>query len=229
VPLARELLRRLRELTRATGTLLVFDEVVTGFRWAPGGVQELAGVTPDLTTLAKVLAGGLPGGAVAGPHDVMEVLEFREPDAVKVAHPGTHNAHPLAAAAGVATLTACSSGTEQAETGRRAAGLRARLNDVLARRGAPGAVYGESSTFHITFDPQATPGNVDDVEPRSLKLGVQGDAATGLHCGMLLRGVHLFHASGFLSPAHADEDLDATVAAFDDTVAELRHAGLIDG
>ena len=229
VPLAEGLLRALRELTEAHGTLLLFDEVVTGFRWSPGGVQALTGVTPDLTTLAKVLAGGLPGGAVVGRDDVMEVLEFRGVGATKVGHPGTHNAHPLSAAAGAATLAACADGVPQREMAQRAQGLRARLNDVLDRRGARGTVYGESSTFHLVFGPDARPGTLEGVDPVSLKLGVQGQLSTELHCGMLERGVHLFHASGFLSPAHDDEDLERTVAAFDETLGELLERRLVNG
>ena len=74
VPLPAGLLAAVRELTAATGTVLVFDEVVSGFRWSPGGVQAVAGVTPDLTVLGKILAGGMPGGAVAGRADLMEHL-----------------------------------------------------------------------------------------------------------------------------------------------------------
>lgn len=229
VPLAQALLRSLRELATAHGTLLLFDEVVTGFRWSPGGVQALTGVTPDLTTLAKVLAGGLPGGAVVGRSDVMEVLEFRGVGAPKVGHPGTHNAHPLSAAAGAATLAACAEGGVQREIAQRAEGLRTRLNDVLHRRGAHGTVYGESSTFHIVFAADARPGTLEGVDPVSLKLGVQGELSTELHCGMLQRGVHLFHASGFLSPSHDDDDLERTVAAFDETVGELMESRLVDG
>ena len=103
-----------RERTRDVGTLLVFDEVVTGFRWSPGGAQALLGVEPDLTALAKILAGGLPGGAVAGRAEVMEMLDFgRE---TKVSHHGCHNAHPLAAAAGTTTLRWSSAASTAAAT-----------------------------------------------------------------------------------------------------------------
>ena len=81
--------------TSRHGAVLIFDEVVTGFRWAPGGVQEVAGITPDLTAAGKIVAGGMPGGALAGQRaSVMELLEFRDdPGWRKVNHPGTHNAH----------------------------------------------------------------------------------------------------------------------------------------
>src|SRR3990172_2446902 len=108
VPLRPAFLADLRRLCTGHGTLLIFDEVVTGFRYAPGGVQALSGVIPDLTTLAKILAGGLPGGAVVGRADIMAAFEFRADPQWnryrRLYHPGTFNANPLSAAAGVAPL-----------------------------------------------------------------------------------------------------------------------------
>ena len=86
---------------------MIFDEVVTGFRVSPGGAQAEYGIRPDLTTLAKILAGGLPGGAVTGRKDILDLLDFqvtKTSDREKIAHPGTFNANPLSAAAGVAAL-----------------------------------------------------------------------------------------------------------------------------
>ena len=141
VPLPPERVASIAAAARAHGTLVVFDEVVTGFRWSPGGAQAVIGVTPDLTTLAKVVAGGLPGGALTGRADVMDVLAFRE-GTRKVEHPGTHNAHPLSAAAGIATLDLLADGIGLARAdarGRRAArgalrGLRAALDARLRLR-----------------------------------------------------------------------------------------------
>src|SRR5262249_58082821 len=104
VPMPDGFLAAARKLADDTGTLLIFDEVVSGFRWAPGGIQQTSGVLPDLTVLGKVLAGGMPGGAVCGRADLMQLLAGPAAGSRRVAHPGTHNAHPLAAAAGVATL-----------------------------------------------------------------------------------------------------------------------------
>src|SRR5207248_885313 len=83
--------------------LLIFDEVVSGFRWSPGGVQQLLSVMPDLTTLAKIVSGGLPGGAVAGQRDIMQLISFEDRQR-KIIHQGTFNANPLSAAAGCACL-----------------------------------------------------------------------------------------------------------------------------
>src|SRR5438309_764009 len=103
VPIRGDFLRTLRELTLRHDRLLIFDEVITGFRVHPGGAQGHYGVTPDLTTLAKVLAGGLPGGCLAGRADILAALEFR-PGKPKMKHPGTFNANPLSAVAGITTL-----------------------------------------------------------------------------------------------------------------------------
>src|SRR5204862_856493 len=111
-------LQELRALTQRHGVLLIFDEVITGFRYAPGGAQAYFGVTPDLTTLAKIVAGGLPGGAVCGVRDVMAMIAHRG-DPVwdrsqRVAHAGTFNANPLSSAAAIATLELCADASMQA-------------------------------------------------------------------------------------------------------------------
>src|SRR5205085_10234746 len=109
VPVRGDFLRSLRELTTRYGRLLIFDEVISGFRVSPGGAQAFYGVTPDLTALAKILAGGLPGGCVAGRADVLAFIEPRA-GKPKMKHPGTYNANPLSAAAGIAALKRVASG-----------------------------------------------------------------------------------------------------------------------
>jgi len=109
-----EFLHSLRALTAKRGVVLIFDEVITGFRYARGGAQERYGITPDLTTLAKILAGGLPGGAVTGRADILGFLDYHA-DAQwnrhgRVAQQGTFNGNPLSAAAGIACLTQVATG-----------------------------------------------------------------------------------------------------------------------
>ncbi|MGH9295651.1 MAG: aspartate aminotransferase family protein, partial [Acidimicrobiales bacterium] len=113
VPIDEILLGAARHLASDSGALLIFDEVVTGFRWSPGGVQAVTGITPDLTVLGKILAGGLPGGAVCGGSEIMEHIGVDVDAHRRVAHPGTHNAHPLSAAAGATTLGLLRSGERQ--------------------------------------------------------------------------------------------------------------------
>jgi glutamate-1-semialdehyde 2,1-aminomutase len=212
-----------RRLTGAAGALLVFDEVVTGFRWAAGGVQEVAGVRPDLTALGKILAGGMPGGAVCGRADLVGQIGGPGYGPRRVAHPGTHNAHAVSAAAGVATLGLAASGEVQARAGRVAASLQEALNAAFAEAGAAGCAYGDSSTFHLLFG-HATP---DGLEVGTLKDGVPAALSPALHCAMLSRGVHLFHGSGFLSAAHGEREVDQTVSAFAATLKELQEEGLL--
>src|SRR5207253_7617332 len=131
-----DFLRALRDITTRLGRLLIFDEVITGFRVSPGGAQAYYGVKPDLTTLAKILAGGLPGGCVAGRADVMAALEFR-PGKPKMKHPGTFNANPLSAAAGVATLDLVATGEPGRRGNETARLLRATLNTLSAERNDP--------------------------------------------------------------------------------------------
>src|SRR5262249_35767179 len=124
------------------------DEVIYGFRVHPGGAQGHYGIVPDLTTLAKILAGGLPGGCVAGRADILAAIEWR-PGKPKVRHPGTFNANPLSAAAGTTTLRILADGEpcrQASEMGRR---LRGRLNDLFAERDAPWVAYGEFSGFRL--------------------------------------------------------------------------------
>ncbi|MGN6796391.1 MAG: aspartate aminotransferase family protein [Streptosporangiaceae bacterium] len=213
-----------RKLADDTGTLLIYDEVVSGFRWAPGGVQEASGVLPDLTVLGKILAGGMPGGAICGSADLMGLLAGPAAGPRRVAHPGTHNAHPVSAAAGVATLALAASGEVQAAADRVAASLRDELTAVFRRHGAAGRAYGESSTFHLLFGHDCAPGELDDA---TLKASVPPASLSAmLACSMLNEGVHLFHGSGFLSTTHGEREVELTVRAFDKTLGRLQAAGL---
>src|SRR5439155_11613725 len=107
VPMRGPFLRALRDVTQRLEKLLIFDEVITGFRVAPGGAQEHYGIKPDVATFAKIVAGGFPGGAVAGRADIMDIMTVRD-DARwnalhRVSHQGTFNSNPISAAAGLAT------------------------------------------------------------------------------------------------------------------------------
>ncbi len=224
VPFDDGFLATARRLADDSGTLLVFDEVVSGFRWAPGGVQALTGVLPDLTVLGKILAGGMPGGAVCGRADLIDLLSGPAAGSRRVAHPGTHNAHPLSAAAGIATLRLASSGQPQAHADRLAADLRDELTAVFRRRGVAGRAFGESSTFHLMFDYAENPHALDAA---TLKVSVPpARLFSALHCAMLTKGVHLFHGSGFLSSAHSEREADLTICAFATALEQLQAEGL---
>ncbi len=220
VPLPRGFLQAARQLADRSGTLLIFDEVVSGFRWAPGGVQSSTGVLPDLTVLGKILAGGMPGGAVCGWADIMDHIGG---GAQRVAHPGTHNGHPLSAAAGVAALGLAASGEAQEHAARAAASLRSDASSVFERCGVPGRAYGQSSSFHLLFGHAEAP---EQLDPATLKRSLPPALSAALHCSMLLEGVHLFHGSGFVSTEHTDSDHERTIAALAATLPRLQAEGL---
>jgi glutamate-1-semialdehyde 2,1-aminomutase len=167
--------------------------VVTGFRVASGGMQSLLGIRPDLSMFGKVMAGGLPGGGVGGRRDLMELLASR------VVHPGTFNANPLTAAAGIATLEICSTGEPQAMAEAYAARLEAGWREVIERRGTDGRVWRLASIIHLHL------------------------ADARLHATLAGRlraeGIDLLNTSAFCSVAHTDADLSASVDAFDRVLA----------
>jgi glutamate-1-semialdehyde 2,1-aminomutase len=153
IPLADGYLQGLREVTRQHGVLLIFDEVITGFRFAPGGMQEYAGVVPDLATFAKIMAGGQPGGAVTGSAEIMSVFDYTgdpERDRLRrVVHFGTFNAAPLSAAAGIACLRQLADGQASQHAAAMGERLRCGLDEVLERRNVAGYIYGAGTEFHV--------------------------------------------------------------------------------
>jgi glutamate-1-semialdehyde 2,1-aminomutase len=234
-PLPVVFVRELRRLTAARGVLLVCDEVVTGFRVAPGGVQERAGIAADLTTLAKILAGGLPGGAVGGRADVMRHLEFG--DAAwnrehKIRHNGTFNANPLSAAAGITTLERVATGEPGACAAELCQRLIAGLNGVIHERELRGwAAYGDTSIFHLVVGASVPfePGRLTaEMPPDELKRGGNSQLLNALRLGLNNHGADLMRGrSGFLSAAHTDADIAATVAAFAATLDDMEAEHLL--
>jgi glutamate-1-semialdehyde 2,1-aminomutase len=231
VPIRGEFLRALRDITTRLGVLLIFDEVITGFRVGPGGAQAHYGVTPDLTALAKILAGGLPGGCVAGRADVMAALEFR-PGKAKMRHPGTFNANPLSAAAGIATLEQVATGEPCRRANEVARLLRQRLNALFAERGWDWVAYGEFSAVRLLPGYTGPRPDGDEFIPHGGtfdKLDGPRDARLvhAFRRGMLLHGVDLPGLAGMTMAAHSDEDLERTVAAVAGTVEALRGEGIV--
>jgi glutamate-1-semialdehyde 2,1-aminomutase len=230
VPIRGAFLRALREITTREGVLLIFDEVITGFRVAPGGAQAHYNVLPDLTALAKILAGGLPGGCVAGRADILANLEFRAGKA-KMKHPGTFNANPLSAAAGVATLNRVATGEPGKQANASGRLLRQRLNALFTARNEDWVAYGEFSGFKLLPNYDGPRPAADDFVPYGgalEKLDVPRDPRLthAFRQGMLLHGVDLPGLGGMTTAAHSEEDLDATVAAVAGTLDMLREEGL---
>lgn len=245
VPLSGEFLRELETVCRRHGTLLIFDEVVTGFRVHTGGAQALHQVRPDLTCLAKVMAGGLPGGAVVGRKAVMELLEFRPNQPgwdkeSKVAHFGTFNANPLSAAAGIAALRVIRDTDAIGHANSLCRQLIDGFNQVLRRRGVRGLAYGQSSMFHIALGVEGLPEHIvaeNSAEsalaalpaPLQARLlaAAKGPETQVVRRAMLLEGVDLMRTGGFLSLAHTADDLQRTLQAFDRALVRLADAGQI--
>ncbi len=236
VPTAPGFLAFLREATEAAGALLIFDEVVTGFRVAPGGAQAALGVTPDLATYAKIIAGGLPGGAVAGKADIFDLLDFEKARAggfEKIGHQGTYNANPVAAAAGltalrlIATTAACDRANAFGDA------MRARLNQAIREAGLAWAAYGEHSAVHVFTNPAARAGiGPDSFDPLALPfMELKGNApgvAQKLRLAMLLNGVDMNGwPGGTISAAHGPRELDETDAAFRSAIAMLKAEGVV--
>ncbi len=235
VPLAGDFVALLRRETERHGALLILDEVVTGFRVAPGGAQETLGITPDLCALAKILAGGYPGGAVAGRRDVMDLLDFEaaaETGRAKIDHFGTFNANPVSAAAGVAALGQIASGEVCRRASGHAARIREGINGVLKESGVPWAAYGTHSSFNIHLGGRrgdVVPGAFDAAAaaPGDL-MRVPQPLGARFHLAMMLHGVTLGGSpGGYVSAALDDADIEATVEAVRESIRMLRAEDLL--
>jgi glutamate-1-semialdehyde 2,1-aminomutase len=230
VPIAPGFLEALRAETSQTGVLLIFDEVVTGFRVAPGGAQALFGVMPDLSTFAKVLAGGLPGGAVAGRADILAFLDTKAAGQTKIHHPGTFNANPLSAAAGVSMLSAVADGKAQRFANDQAAKLRYGMNEILARENVAWRVYGKHSDWKLYYGADAPPhdGNdqsVDDVPWQRLD-SRHPQQSNALRQALILQGIDFNGGRALVGTCHTDAVIAETLAGFAAAVRAVKEHGL---
>ena len=229
VPLPDGFLTKLREIATRRDVVLIFDEVITGFRWSPGGLQARDGVIPDLTTLAKNLTGGMPGGAVAGIEPLMHFLDpavTAEGHRPAVTHNGTFNGSPIIAAGAVAALTHLATGEHQRRADRVAARLRKGMRAILDRHQVQGTVYGDSSTFHTYFGPCEN-GSVEGLPAETIR-GMPKALVDGLREGMRAHGVDLqSYTGGVTSSAHGDEEVSLTLGAFEATVQSLLAQGIL--
>lgn len=207
-------LQGLREITTHYGIPLIYDEVVTGFRFAYGGAQEYYGVTPDLATFGKIVGGGYPLAAVAGKAEIMESFARPDNDGLAVGQVGTLNGNPVAAAAGLATLKVLRQpGTYERlrSSGQR---LREQLAATLREHHVAGQVLGDGPIFHVLFTPQPVRTYRDALSADTTKHRV-------FHDELLKHGVLKPPSKGYISLAHSDEDLEATGNAFDTAMASV--------
>jgi glutamate-1-semialdehyde 2,1-aminomutase len=206
-------LEGLRRLCDEAGALLVFDEVMTGFRVAWQGAQGLFGIRPDLTTLGKVIGGGLPLAAYGGRRQIMEKISPAGP----VYQAGTLSGNPIAVAAGLAALRTLKADDGAAYRQLETIGTRLEegLREVAGRRGVPCQVVrrGAMLGFFLTANPVRTMADVDACDQERFR---------SLFHGLLERGVHLppsAYEAFFFSTAHGPEEIRRTLEAFDAAIA----------
>jgi glutamate-1-semialdehyde 2,1-aminomutase len=230
VPLTIEFNHQLRALTKQYGVPLIYDEVITGFRYSPGGYQHLAGITPDLTVLGKVVTGGLPGAAVVGRAEIMSLFDYtgdsRHDRHGRVSHLGTFNANPLSTAAGVASLRLAADGRVQAEADRMADLLRTGMDQVLDDLDAAAYVYGDSSLFHVFMEEHPGSGAPSRAALRTIDAarlkGIPGRVVSAFQRNLQVRGVDLLsYTGGVTSSAHTQADVEQTLVAFEETMQTL--------
>ncbi len=203
----KEFLQGLRELTTKYGALLIFDEVITGFRLAKGGAQEYFGVAPDLTTLGKIIGGGLPVGAYGGRKEIMEQMAPIGP----VYQAGTLSGNPLAMAAGIAMLTMIEETKDlYTELERKAARLEEGIKRNLEETGVSGVVNRVGSMMTLFFTEAKKVNNLDEA------MSSDTDKYASYFKQSLESGIYLAPSQFeclFVSYAHTDEEIDQIIDA----------------
>jgi glutamate-1-semialdehyde 2,1-aminomutase len=208
IPPVPGFLQGLRDLCTKHGLVLIFDEVVTGFRFAYGGAQSYYGVTPDLCTLGKIVGGGFPLAAIAGRADIMALFDKALVGEDRVLmQVGTLSGNPIAAVAGLKTLEMLRRpGTYEAAfaTGRA---LMQGLSDQVTRAGLPAQVVGEPPLFDLVFADGAI---------RDYRATLRADRAVQAHVNHVLRegGILKGDSKYYVSTAHEPRDVDQTLEAF---------------
>ena len=207
-------LEEMRRLCDENGTVLIFDEVITGFRVALGGAQELFGVTPDLATFAKAMAGGLPVSMIAGKREIMSLVADGT-----VAHMGTLNSNVVSLTAAKASLAKLSEddGAIYRRLYATSTRLMEGLRDLARKHEQPMLIQGPGPTFFISFT-DAT----EITDYRSHKRNFDDDKYERFRQAMLERGVRLFpRGQWYVSTAHTDEDIEQTLAAADEALESM--------
>jgi len=206
VPPVPGFLERLRELCSRHGAVLIFDEVMTGFRVARGGAQELYGIRPDLTTLGKIIGGGMPVGAFGGRRDIMERLAPLGP----IYQAGTLSGNPVAMAAGLATLAGISAPGFHERLGRRTSQLVEGMRSAAREAGVPFTTNHVCGMFGFFFSDDEAVTRYEQV------MACDVERFKRFFHGMLAEGVYLAPSAfeaGFLSAAHGDDEIGATLDA----------------
>lgn len=219
IPVDREFLSELRRITSEIGAFLIFDEVITGFRLAPGGAQEFFGVIPDVSTFGKVAGGGLPFGAVGGTVEAMRLMEYdTEPGSILMA--GTFNGNPLVTAAGTAVLRRLS---REPDLYPRLNGMgdrfRAEINKFAQEEDFPAIATGVGSMFWM----HPSRGPINSVRDVHLN---DRFASPGLRLLYRKNGLHISPNHGFMCTVHTDEDITQLIEIHKSAMKELRSIGV---
>ena len=224
-PIRPSFLFELREITRKHGVVLIFDEVVTGFRTSIGGAQKLYGVTPDLCSLAKIVGGGLPAGAVAGKKDIINTIETGQDQ--RIAHYGTFNANPLSAAAGIATLNMLSTQPINKSANDAAKKLQTGLNSLLSKLEITGTstavgaavmlylgIHFDHNNPEIVLTPEQEDISNNTVISHQLKLAMYNNGIDG-GPRFLLSGIH------------SNQDIEETLNATEKSLIQMQTEKII--
>jgi glutamate-1-semialdehyde 2,1-aminomutase len=235
LPFNPEFIKEIRRITEDKGVLLIFDEVISGFRYGPHGVQGIVGVTPDLTTLAKTIGGGLPLSAVAGKKHIMELISFTDDQERnryrRVISQGTHSGNPVVCAAGLAYLMLLADGEPQRYINTLGTMLRKGMNEVIKKHDIVGCVHGRFSTARsfLSHDcpylGKCDGENCHCPDLAKLDAGSPLKVRRKLHLAMLLNGVD-YSGGGtgtmFLNAGLTDQDIEKVIHAFDQSLARLK-------
>ncbi len=238
VPVTQAFLQSLREITAERDILLFFDEVICGFRCSPGGLQGALGITPDLTSLGKIISAGMHGAAIVGRKDILDLLDFnhaKNANIEKIGHQGTYNAMPTSCVAGIAALEIVKS-TDVCERainyGRR---LQDELNQLFKEEELNWISYGTYGGFHVFLNPENIDTTREEIESGkfdyfTLRAPVKPTLLKKLRVGILLHGVEIQSWPGApVSAVHTDEDRKTTVDAFRQTIRMLKDENEIEG
>lgn len=229
IPWEPDFVRAIGPIARRYGALWLLDEVVTGFRDGPAGWGGLMGLKPDLTTLGKSVAGGMPAGVLVGRADVMGMLTPRLPPERWIRHSGTWNAMPVVCAAGIAACRLLRDGSVQRQVNETGAYMRQVGNEALQRRGYNWRLYGRS-IVHIYFGPVQfevdSGGNPPTRDSALMLAGAEEKHKLGMY--LLHHGIHSQQGRMFiLSTAHTREDIDRTIDALVQSIDEAMAEGAI--
>lgn len=230
VPTAAEFLHQVANTARSVGALFILDEVLSGFRIAMGGAQAAYGLKPDLTTLAKILCGGMPGGAVIGRAEILDMLDFdpnRRNGRPKVLHQGTFTGNPLSMAAGLAVLRELERSDGCARANSLGKLARRRLNELSRSEGLPFSWYGEFSVFHLFFGDLPAQ-SLDSRRKLELYLTRAQPLANRFRMALNVLGFDLnTKCSGLLSAVHTERDVEDLVAGVSKAAFLLKKDGLV--